>query len=105
MYHRWLDQWDERRALRGEGDKKPAHFVLGAKLAFPRADRTASLQEFCALADQAVANPAFFEEPSENDQSFQRQGALLKFPSDISTDIAENNVVWAEITDSALLIK
>ncbi|TJV78665.1 MAG: dienelactone hydrolase-related enzyme, partial [Mesorhizobium sp.] len=51
-------------------------------------------------ADQAVADPAFFDEPSVSDPGFERKDGWLKFPSDISTDIAENNVVWTKITDS-----
>ncbi|MBZ9709538.1 dienelactone hydrolase-related enzyme [Mesorhizobium sp. ESP7-2] len=100
MYHSWLDHWDERRARRGEEGKKPTDFVLDAELAFPGAKKITSIEEFCALADQAVADPAFFDEPSVSDQGFERLGGWLKFPSDISTDIEQNNVVSAKITES-----
>ncbi|NTJ35997.1 dienelactone hydrolase-related enzyme [Agrobacterium rhizogenes] len=100
MYHNWLDRWDERRARRGEEGKKTTYFVLDAERAFPGATRTAGLEEFCALADQAMADPAFFDEPSGSDQGFQRQDGWLKFPSGMSTDVEENNVVWAKITES-----
>ncbi|TJV94757.1 MAG: dienelactone hydrolase-related enzyme, partial [Mesorhizobium sp.] len=59
MFHSWLDRWDERRALRGEEGKKPTDFVLDAERAFPGAKKITSIEEFCALADQAVADPAF----------------------------------------------
>ncbi|NTI26692.1 dienelactone hydrolase-related enzyme [Rhizobium rhizogenes] len=100
MYHSWLDRWDERRARRGEEGKKRSDFVLDAERAFPGARKTASLEEFCVLADQAVADPTFFDEPSGSDQGFQRQDGWLKFPSGMSTDVEENNVVWAKITES-----
>lgn len=100
MYHSWLDRWDERRARRGEEGKKPTDFVLDAERAFPGAKRITSIEEFCALADQAVADPAFFDEPSVGDQGFERLDGWLKFPSDISTDIEQNNVVSATITES-----
>ncbi|TIW52278.1 MAG: dienelactone hydrolase-related enzyme [Mesorhizobium sp.] len=100
MYHSWLDRWDEQRARRGEEGKKTTGFVLDAERAFPGAKNVASIEEFCVLADQAVADPAFFGEPSESDQGFERKDGWLKFPSDISTDIEENNVVWAKITES-----
>lgn len=100
MYHNWLDRWDERRARRGEEGKKTTYFVLDAERAFPDAKKTAGLEEFCVLADQAVADPAFFDEPSGSDQGFQRQDGWLKFPSGMSTDVEENNVVWAKITES-----
>ncbi|TIW61812.1 MAG: dienelactone hydrolase-related enzyme [Mesorhizobium sp.] len=100
MYHSWLDRWDEQRARRGEEGKKTTDFVLDAERAFPGAKKITSIEEFCALADQAVADPAFFDEPSGSDQGFEREDGWLKFPSDISTDIEENNVVWAKITES-----
>ncbi|RWK48099.1 dienelactone hydrolase-related enzyme, partial [Mesorhizobium sp.] len=71
-----------------------------AERAFPGAKRITSIEEFCALADQAVADPAFFDEPSVSDQGFERLDGWLKFPSDISTDIEQNNVVSAIITES-----
>jgi hypothetical protein len=100
VFHSWLDRWDERRALRGEEGKKSTDFVLDAERAFPGAKKITSIEEFCALADQAVADPAFFVEPCVSDQGFERRDGWLKFPSDISTDIEENNVVWAKITES-----
>ncbi|TIS62290.1 MAG: dienelactone hydrolase-related enzyme [Mesorhizobium sp.] len=100
MYHSWLDRWDEQRARRGEEGKRTTDFALDAERAFPGAQKIASIEEFCVLADQAVADPAFFDEPRENDQGFERKDGWLKFPSDIATDIAANNVVWAKITES-----
>lgn len=100
MYHSWLDRWDEQRARRGEKGKNPADFVLDADRAFPGAAKITTIEEFCVLADQALTNSAFFDEPGGNDQVFERHGEWLKFPSDISTDVEENNVVWAKITDS-----
>jgi dienelactone hydrolase len=100
MYHNWLDRWDERRARRGDEGKATTDFVLDAERAFPGAKKITSIEEFCALADQAVADPAFFDEPSVSDQGFKRLDGWLKFPSDISTDIEQNNVVSAKITES-----
>ena len=100
MYHSWLDRWDERRAQRGEEAKKRTDFLLDADRAFPGEKNIASIEELCFLADQAVADAAFFEEPSRGDQGFARQDGWLKFPSDISTDVEENNVVLAKITES-----
>ncbi|WP_114217145.1 dienelactone hydrolase-related enzyme [Ochrobactrum sp. 3-3] len=100
MYHSWLDRWDERRARRGEEGKKTSDFILDADRAFPGEKKIETIDEFCVLADQAVANSAFFDGPDGNDQGFERQGEWLKFQSDISTDVEGNNVVWAKITDS-----
>jgi len=100
VYHNWLDRWDEGRARRGEEEKETTNFVLDAERAFPGANEVISLKEFCDFADQAVVDPAFFDEPSGSDQGFQKQDGWLRFPSDISTDIEENNVVWAKITES-----
>jgi dienelactone hydrolase len=103
MYHKWLDRWDERRARRGEEGKHATAFALEAELAFPGAGTVRSIDEFCALADKALADQSFFERPNEIDQGFQRQGEWLKFPSDITTNIEENNTVWAKITESGSL--
>lgn len=100
MYHNWLDRWDERRAQRGEEGKKTTDLVFDAERAFPGANDVATIEEFCLLADRAVADPAFFDEPHGSEQGFEKQGGWLKFPSDISTDVEENNVVWAKITES-----
>jgi hypothetical protein len=103
MYYRWLDRWDERRARRGEEGKETMPFILDAERAFPGAKKVASLDEFCSFADAAVVDPTFFDEPSGSDQGFQRQEGWLNFPSGMSTDIEENNVVWAKITESGSL--
>ena len=103
MYHSWLDRWDEQRARRGDEGKKTTDLILDAERAFPGAKKVTGIEEFCALADHATADPTFFDNPVESDQHFERQGEWLKFPSDISTDVEENNVVWARITDSGSL--
>ncbi|RWQ62960.1 dienelactone hydrolase-related enzyme [Mesorhizobium sp.] len=100
MYYSWLDRWDERRARHGEEGKKPTDFALDAERAFPGANKVTSIEEFCALADQAVADPAFFDDPNVSDQGFERLDGWLKFPSGISTDIEQNNIVSAKITES-----
>lgn len=100
VFHRWLDRLDERRAQRGEEGKETTRFVLDVDRAFPGANTAATIEGFCALADQTMADLAFFDESGGNYQGFDRQGEWLKFPSDISTDVEENNVVWAKITDS-----
>lgn len=103
MYHSWLDRWDERRARRGEEGKRRTGLILDAERAFPDAKNVATIEEFCVLADQAVTDPAYFDEPGGSNQGFERQDGWLKFPSDISTDVEDNNVVWAKITESGSL--
>ncbi|RVI62658.1 dienelactone hydrolase-related enzyme [Sinorhizobium meliloti] len=103
MYRSWLDSWDERRARRGEEAKKTTAFVLDAGRAFPGAKKLETLDEFCGLADKAVSDPNFFKPPSGGGLGFQRHDGWLRFPSDISTDVEENNVVWAKITESGSL--
>jgi dienelactone hydrolase len=103
VLHSWLDRWDEQRARRGEEGKKATDFVLDAERAFPGAKKAASIEEFCVLADSALADPAFFDEPSGSGQGVEREEGWLRFPSGISTDIEANNVVWAKITESGSL--
>jgi dienelactone hydrolase len=103
VYHSWLDRLDEQRARRGDEGKETTDFVLDAERAFPGAKKVTGIEEFCVLADDATADPTFFDDLGGTDQGFERQGEWLKFPSDISTDVEENNVVWARITDSGSL--
>ncbi len=100
MYHSWLDHWDERRAERGDEVKRPTDFALDTELAFPGSGRPAGIEAFCKLAEQAVEDPTYFDEPDNNDLVVEREGEWVKFPSGISTDVAENNVVWAKVTES-----
>lgn len=100
VYHKWLDCWDERRAQRGEEGKQHAAFVLDAERAFPNVSKTTNLSEFCVLAEEAAANQGFFDLPTGDHQGFEELDGWLRFPSAISTDIAENNVVWTKVTES-----
>lgn len=108
MYFSWLDQWDEQRAQRGEEGKETTGFILDAERAFP-GENTEGLREFCARADRALTDPGFFAEPTGCDQSFEVRDHWVKFPSDIQTDVPENNIVWAKVTgngsfDKALVV-
>ncbi|MFW7354678.1 MAG: RcgR family putative quorum lactone hydrolase [Brucella sp.] len=100
MFHSWLDQWDEKRARRGEDAKKATAVILDAERAFPGAPKVSTIDEFCRLGVQAAATPSYFKAPLGSDRDFERAGDYLKFPSDISTDVEENNLVWSKITDS-----
>ncbi|WP_208245072.1 dienelactone hydrolase-related enzyme (plasmid) [Rhizobium sp. T1470] len=99
MYFNWLDRWDEQRARRGEEGKEPTGFILDADRAFP-GEKVDSFREFCARADRASTDPTFFEEPHGGDHEFEADENWVKFPSAISTEVTENNIVWAKITRS-----
>lgn len=103
MYHSWLDRWDEKRAQRGEEAKKATNFSLNAELAFPGAGTIRNIDEFCILADRTLADRTFFDETQGSDEGFQRNEEWLRFPSAIATDVDENNLVWAKITESGML--
>lgn len=100
MFHSWLDRWDEGRAQRGEEAKKITDFILDADRAFPGMGAAETLEGFCVLAEKSAVDPGFFELPDASDHSFELRDGWLTFPSDVSTDVAENNIVWARITES-----
>lgn len=100
VFHSWLDRWDEKRAQRGDDVKKTRPASLDAERAFPGAKNVSSIEEFCKLGVQASATPSFFRSPLSSDKDFERTGDFLKFSSDISTDVEENNLVWSKITES-----
>ncbi|MFG6584865.1 alpha/beta hydrolase family protein [Sulfitobacter sp. 1A12779] len=99
MYYSWLDRWDERRAKRGDAIKTQSDFALDTELAFPGSGHLAGIENFCNLADQAVEDPSYFDEPGINDLVVECEGERIKFSSGISTDVEENNVVWAKVTE------
>ena len=99
MYYRFLDWWDERRAQRGDELKTETVFTIDAGLAFPNSKKITNIAEFCALADQAVADETFFDEPSRSDFYVERQDGWIRFPSSVRTHVESNNVVWARITE------
>ena len=103
MYHKWLDNWDERRAQRGDEVKHTTDFELDAKIGFSVANETSSMAGFCGLAEKAVADPSFFDDPNGSVSGFENIDGWVKFPSSISTDIEENNLVWAKVTKSGSL--
>ncbi|MFZ1470874.1 MAG: dienelactone hydrolase-related enzyme [Paracoccaceae bacterium] len=100
MYHRWLDRWDERRAQRGDEVKEQTAFALDAALAFPDSHGVPSLAEFCALADRAAADPAFFADPIPQDPVVDRDDGWITFSSSVSTGLAENDLVCAKVTEA-----
>jgi len=100
VFHRWLDRWDESRAQRGEQAKEAKDFILDAGLAFIGAQETSSLEQFCLLAEHAISDPGFYDEPAGSPQGFELHDGWLRFPSEIITDVEENNTVWTRITES-----
>lgn len=100
MFHSWLDRWDEGRARHGEEAKEVTEFILDTSRAFPSMRFSDTIGEFCAIGEQVAANWSFFDPPEETGQAFEFRDGWLKFLSDISTDVAENNIVWAKITES-----
>lgn len=105
MYYSWLDRWDERRARLGDEVKEKTDFALGAEDGFPEAEKISRSAEFFGLADQAIADPTFFDEQGPSDLHIEREDGWIKFSSGISTEIGENNVVWTKVTESGSLDK
>ncbi|WP_299628541.1 alpha/beta hydrolase family protein [uncultured Tateyamaria sp.] len=103
MYLSWLDRWDERRVQQGNALKAQTELVLDADLAFRVPEQDVTLADFCTLAEQASHDPLFFERPEAPFVDVQRVEDRLMFPSDVQTDIDENNVVWTRVTESGRL--
>lgn len=101
MYYSWLDRWDEHRAQRGDDVKETAEFMLDAQRGFPGASKVSDIEGFCKHADQTPDNANFFSEANGNNANFELKDGWLKFHSNIPTDVEENNVVWAKITNSS----
>jgi dienelactone hydrolase len=100
-----LDRWDERRVQQGNEVKNPTQFVLDAALAFPGGGRGSSIAEFCLLAEQAVRDQSYFDEPDETVPTISREKGWISFQSSIQSGTPENDVVWASMTTSGSLDK
>ena len=90
MYHAWLDRWDERRAQRGEQSKEVSEFALGTELAFPEARGQDDLRSLCEVAEDAVKNPEFFNNPVKPPWSYRLADRWVEFPSSVSTETEQN---------------
>ncbi len=102
MYHSWLDRWDERRAAEGDKTKSATAPAVGAHLAFPGAAATTPLHGFAAQAANALKDPDFFALPAGYAPHIERDGTMVRFPSSVSTGVAENDLVWADMTETAV---
>ncbi|RKF12507.1 abhydrolase domain-containing 18 [Roseovarius spongiae] len=103
MYLSWLDRWDEKRVQRGNALKARSELILDADRAFPGTEHDVTLADFCTLAEHASDDPTFFERPATPTLDVEQVEDRLTFPSDIQTDIDENNTVWARATESGTL--
>lgn len=100
VYHRWLDRWDERRAQRGDAVKQATGFAVDADLAFEDMRDGADFSEMCARAEQASTDPSYFALPEQDDLTYDQKDGWLTFKSCVVTGIKENDLVWAEVTES-----
>lgn len=100
MYYKWLDRWDERRTRRRDHEKVASGLELGADLAFPSANGSDAAEGFYRLAEQSVAETSFFHLVDADPQPTQAAG-WLSFPSSITTETPENNIVRVRLTASS----
>ena len=104
MFHRWLDERDERRARRADEEKEVTDLVLDADLAFPTNKSVVNTAEFCTLAEQDTADSAAFYGLEGQGSEATWKGGWITFPSSLSTDIAENNTVRATVSYTHLTL-
>ena len=99
MFGWWLDRWDERQALRGDALKTPGLFGLDAPLAFPGMPADTCLDGFCAKSSEVLKDKDFLGEERVPCPDVDRVGDRIRFPSLVQTDVPENNLVWAKLTE------
>lgn len=97
MYHKLLDQWDDRRTRRRDDVKVATDMVLDTNRAFPGATDPVDLGNFCVFAERAArSSDAFFSIPAEM-PNVRWQDDYIQFPSSIFTATPENDVVHAHV--------
>lgn len=105
MYHRWLDQYDERKASQGEAVKFKADFAVGSEIGFPLDKGIESISDFCDFSEIYETDLNFFAEPDDRIEDFETSLGWVKFASPIHTESEQNNVVWAKVTPSGSMKK
>ncbi len=98
MYFDWLDRWDERRSRRGDDVKKVTGLVLDPELGFPASTSTATLDGFLDIAEKTANDPDRFFGLGDTIPDVSADDLWVRFPSSISTGIAENDTVHAKVT-------
>ena len=98
MYFSWLDRWDERRTRRRDDVKEVTGLVLDPELGFPANSGTASLDEFLDIAEKTANDPDRFFGLGDTVPDVSSDDLWVRFPSSISTGIAENDTVHAKVT-------
>lgn len=101
MYHKLLDQWDDRRTRRRDDVKVATDMVLETNRAFPGETDSVDLGNFCVFAERAArSSDAFFSIPDEMPK-VRWQDDYIQFPSSIFTATPENDVVHAHVTTAS----
>lgn len=101
MYHSWLDNWDERRAAKGDSLKERAEFTLGNQLVFPKSPPVMSVEQFNVSGQKAAADPTFFDVPPGFNLTVKEDDRWLRFPSPLTTSEQANNTVWTRRTEAS----
>lgn len=97
MFHKALDLWDERRARRSDGSKKPSLPIVDLQLAFPEAGPAADLEALAAHAVQAASDPSFFDLRPISEKDVRWSDGSISFPSSLDSDVAANDTVHASV--------
>ena len=98
MYYNWLDRWDERRMRRRDDVKKVTGLVLDPELVFPANNGTANQDTFCDIAKLTALDSDRFFGLADPIADVSADDQWIRFPSSISTGIAENDTVHAKVT-------
>ena len=103
MYYNWLDRWDERRMRRRDDVKKVTGLVLDPELVFPANNGTANQDTFCDIAKLTALDSDRFFGLADPIADVSADDQWIRFPSSISTGIAENDTVHAKVTRAGSL--
>lgn len=101
MYHRWLDRWDERRAVEGELGKNVGSYVLDGHLAFSNSQKLVKVSDFSDLALRAMHDKTFFDPPSLSLSKINSVDGFISFPSAFVSSTDANNIVVTKLTQGS----
>jgi hypothetical protein len=97
----FLDRWDERQAVEDDRNKRSEPLVVDGSLAFPEIAEDVSLTElekYLVRHGGLISN--FFKSHETGSIGYLREGDLLTFTSDVTTETPSNNIVYGRIYEA-----
>lgn len=100
FWSRYIDRYDQSEAAASHERAEFSSYDLGCLTAFPESGIDCDLTFFQAASVAKLKDNHFFGPENVGFEPPQEQGDLLRFSSDFTTELDDNNWVWVKATRS-----